>query len=207
MDDSPDTATVLTPQIAEARASVAAVAQAMKAYSDTSGWSDRKPIFELILYLNQIDFDIKVLLDRLLRDPDNRSVWLKYLALVLHETLDTLPKVASGTVRHYNALRTAKTPHPQVIALEQARNAYGRRVRRVKNSGGKMLESVRNTLAAHPRDRKTGMTPLVEWVVEHEENIGNSLSDEHAAFIDYALEIGLAVQAFGHDIQTIVAPH
>ena len=52
-------------------------------------------------YLNHLDYELKVLMDQLLRGPDNRAIWLKYLALVLHEALKDVSVLGRNVVKHF----------------------------------------------------------------------------------------------------------
>lgn len=44
---------------------------------------DHKRYAELVFYMSKLDYDIKVLLLQFLTDPENRSLWERYLALGL----------------------------------------------------------------------------------------------------------------------------
>ena len=94
-------ADVLVQWVPEARENVRVVAETIVGLSGTPGFERVRPLYEYVSYLNHLDYELKVLMDQLLRGPDNRAIWLKYLALVLHEALKDVSVLGRNVVKHF----------------------------------------------------------------------------------------------------------
>jgi len=112
-------------------------------------WESHRPSVELVFYLCKLDYDIKVLTLQALTDPENRSVWERYLALELHEALNTLPKAINRA--RIEMAKPASASHIPLARFDAAAQSYRQTVKEISSDKVFMdaLSRVRNGVAAH----------------------------------------------------------
>ncbi len=183
-----------------AREEATTAAHAYIGLSEQEDWPEHRPMVELMFYLAHVDYELKALLDRVLNDESNRSIWEKYLALAIHEAIDTLPKMISGAVRHAG---TAESPRLSADKLKDVARAYNAAIKPIRSDADfwKALTLVRNSVAAHHLGRGSdGVTPLITWTATTYANSQAGNTTFHSQFVEYGVAVGRAVQDLGENL-------
>lgn len=200
-------ATLLTAGIPDGRENVRTVAEVIVHQERRPEFERVRPLYEFIFYLNHLDYELKVLMDKLLREPKDRAIWLKYLALVLNEALRDVNAIGHGVVKHFVDEGDGRPAHPQVAALTRAINNYSVRVRPVRKQPGfeKRLKEIRDNNAAHHKVKGSlSLQPLVLWTLRQTEALESGEGIQDSEIFLAGLEIGLALQELGAKIQEII---
>lgn len=139
----------LLPAIESARSDWQRVAIEIHQLEKDPDWENLKPAAELILYLTNLDYEIKVLVQRVHVDFDNRGVWEKYLGLALFEGITAVPKVVGRVVTDL-VLKTGRESE-QVARVRAAATLYNAAVRHIRADTDfwALLGRLRNETSAH----------------------------------------------------------
>jgi hypothetical protein len=184
--------------IPEAREKVELAARACEIGSARPRWDSHRPVVEFIFYICKLDYDIKVLLLHFFADPENRTVWERYLAPELHEALYTLPN-AINRARIEIAKPTAAS-HLDLGRYDAAAKAYRHEVKKIRKDKEFMtaLSLVRNGVAAHHGLKKgKGMDASIAWTLNAWRLSQSGVTPFESRFSEYAVKLGRAVQDFG----------
>jgi len=161
-------------------------------------WESQRPVVDLVFYLARLDYDLKVLLLHFLADPDNRTVWERYLALELHEGLQTVPQAISRARREI-----AKPSTPSRLSLarfDAAAGEYRWAVKAIREDVEfyETLTTVRNGVAAHHGMRRgAGMEVGIAWTLSAWNLTESGNTPFQSKFGEYAVKFGRAIQDFG----------
>lgn len=161
-------------------------------------WESHRAGVELIFYLALIDYETKVLAQRLMESADDRYVWEKYAALHLHEVLEQAPRVMSEAIREMSRPDTASKADPE--AYREAARRFGEALRPIRKDATfmKALSMIRNSVAAHHLDRKTStMDPSIGWMLTSATQRRKGDPPLTSQILEYSVKVGFAVQDFG----------
>lgn len=193
-------ATFLKISIAQARERVEFTARIYRELFSLNR-DGHKPVVELIFYLAKLDYDIKVLLHQFLNDPDNRTIWERYLILELHEALQSVPKALSRA-RVYIAQRETESGL-DLVQFDSAAKSYSLATKPINKDKEfiEILTMIRNGVAAHHGlKRGKDMDESIAWILSAEQSRRNGLSPFDSQVTEYAIKLGRAVQTLGQDL-------
>lgn len=162
------------------------------------GWESHRPVVELVFYLCKLDYDIKVLLFQFFIDSKNRTVWERYLALELHEALQTVPKAISRA--RMEIARPGTASHLKLARFDAAAKSYGQEVKAISQDQDfiSALKMVRNGVAAHHGlSRGQGMDTSIAWTLNAWKLTQSDTTPFESQFGEYAVRLGRAIQDFG----------
>lgn len=165
------------------------------------GWESHRPVIELIFYLCKLDYDIKVLLFRFFTDSENRTVWERYLALELHEALQTVPKAINRA--RMEIARPGTASHLNLARFDAAAKSYRHEVKAISADTDFMnaLKMVRNGVAAHHGlSRGQGMDTSIAWTLNAWKLTQSDKTPFESQFGEYAVRLGRAIQDFGENM-------
>jgi hypothetical protein len=139
----------LLPAIESARSDWQRVAIEMHQLEKDPAWDDLKSAAELIMYLTNVDYEVKVLVQRVHVDFDNRGVWEKYLGLALFEGITAVPIVIGRVVA--DLTRRNGRESEQVKRVKSAANSYNAAVKHIRADAAfwTLLGRLRNETSAH----------------------------------------------------------
>lgn len=193
--------TAFKASIPEAREQVEFAARFIETGSSQPGWESHRPVVELIFYLCKLDYDIKVLLFQFLTDPENRTVWERYLALDLHEAIQTVPKAISRA--RMEIARPGTGSQIDLARFDAAAASYRREIKAISGDKDFMsaLSIVRNGVAAHHGlSRGKGMDASIAWTLNAWKLTQSKKTPFESQFGEYAVRLGRAIQDLGQDI-------
>lgn len=184
-----------------ARDNVHLAAQAVAALSKREDWPGHRAGVELVFYLAQLDYEIKVLINQLFTDPLNRAVWEKYLALELHEALETVPQVL-GSMQRSISLPSSPS-HLDLSTVSQAARAYRDAIKLIKADRKfvQALVTIRNSVAAHHKGKGgVGLDGNIAWMMTSLRNESAKASPFDSQIAEYAVALGRAIQDLANTI-------
>ncbi|MCL1898750.1 MAG: hypothetical protein FWG16_08035, partial [Micrococcales bacterium] len=155
--------------------------------------------FELVFYICQTDYELKVLIHRTFSDSANRSVWEKYLGLCVHETIEALPRVLGAVHRAADSDKGLDDGR-----VRQTSRAYNDAIKAIKADKVFMdgLQMIRNSVAAHHVGKaEAGLTVAIEWMLTSWRSADNGLTPMNSQIVEYAVVLGRAVQDLGQGLQ------
>lgn len=164
-------------------------------------WESHRPVIELIFYLCKLDYDIKVLLFQFFTDSENRPAWERYLALELHEALQTVPKAINRA--RIEIARPNTASHLDLTHFDAAAKSYRREVKTISEDTDFMnaLKTVRNGVAAHHGlNRGQGMDTSIAWTLNAWKLTQSGKTAFESQFGEYAIRLGRAIQDFGENM-------
>lgn len=148
-----------------------------------------------------------MLLLHFLTDPDNRTVWERYLALELHEALHTLPKAINRA--RIEIAKPTTASHLKLSRFDAAARAYRHEVKTISGDKSFMhvLSLVRNGVAAHHGLSKgKGMDASIAWTLNAWKLAQSDTTPFQSQFTEYAVTLGRAIQDFGESITSSPPP-
>lgn len=144
----------LAADLDRARTDYEAILIHLSRLSATETDATKRRAMETVATVIATDYELKVLLLKALAEPEDREIWLKYLALVCHAALEELP--------------------PRVGAdFKDAGRSFKDALRPIRDDADfvQNLATIRNKVAAH-RDVVNGDHWLAQWHL-------SQISDKH----------------------------
>lgn len=185
-----------------ARTTVEETAYIIVSARKRADWESHRPGVELIFYLALIDYETKVMVQRLIKSPEDRYVWEKYLALHLHEVLEAVPKAISGAIREMSREGTASHADPEIY--KAAAREFRESIKLITKDTEFMraLKLIRNSVAAHHMDSKSTMDPSVYWMLTSATQRKSGGTPLAGQILEYSVKAAFAVQDFSRTLST-----
>lgn len=150
----------------------------------------------LCFYIAYIDNEVKYMLQAVLSDQKAFIYLDKYLALIMHEAIETLPNLYSD---FFKTLREVESTdgHNRFNReqLTEGYRTYKEAIKPISSDKAFMLclSAVRNSVAAHHLDKDGNIRTLVDWYTEKRQEIGNQNNPGISSFILYAVQVAQAL--------------
>lgn len=164
-------------------------------------WCSHRPGVELIFYFALIDYETKVLVQRLMESSEDRYVWEKYLALHLYEVIGRAPKAISTAIFEMSREETASRADPDIY--KQAAKNFRKAMRNITQDAEFMnaLKIIRNSVAAHHADSKTAtMDPSIYWMLSSASQRKSGGTPLSSQILEYSVKAASAVQDFASTV-------
>lgn len=184
-----------------ARKQVEDVAYFIVSAKKRSDWHSHRPGIELVFYMALIDYESKVLIQRLMDSREDRFVWEKYLALHLHEVLDRVPAAIGATIREMRDTETASRANVELYELAARKLRTDFKPIRQDADFMKALDLIRNSVAAHHVEKKTStMDPSIYWMLTSATQRRNGGSPMSSQIMEHSVTATTAIQDFAHAV-------
>jgi hypothetical protein len=193
----------LSDAVAVARDQWQYVAVEFNAARKLDNWDEVKPAFELILYLTNLDYEIKVLVQRIHVDFANRGVWEKYLGLALYEGISAVPKLTGRVLTHLT--KTVGRDSEQVASIRAAAKAFNAAVLHIKTDKEfwDLLEHLRNETSAHHTGKGDNlMETHALWALTAGLTTVTDVPSSQSKISHRSTELALAARQLVNDIES-----
>ena len=193
----------LSPSIEKARSDWQMTALEFRVHQNRPDWQDYKAALELILYLTNLEYELKVLLQRFHQDFVNGGVWEKYLGLALFEGISAVPRMAAR-VRQDLSTRLGRD-NQTVQNLDAATKRFNLTVKQFKadTEFWQLLVRIRNESAAHHTGKGDNLMEMQAlWALSKGYLGVTGAHSSDSRIGHYALALGRAAQRLGSDLRS-----
>ena len=164
---------------------------------------------ELCFYIAYVDNEIKYILHATLSDQKAFIYLDKYTALIMHEAIETLPKLYSDFFRTLEKVENEDGQNRfDREKLSEGFRGYKETIKPIKNDSAFMqsISTVRNNVAAHHLNKERTIHTLVDWYMAKRQEMGKQNNPGVSSLIVHATKIAQALyplaQSLIHAIQT-----
>ena len=150
----------------------------------------------LCFYIAYIDNEVKYMLQAVLSDQKAFIYLDKYLALIMHEAIETLPDLYSD---FFKTLREVESKDGynrfDREQLTEGYRTYKEAIKPISSDKAFMqrLSAVRNRVAARHLDKDGNIHTLVDWYTEKRQEIGKQNNPGISSFILYVAQVSQAL--------------
>ena len=192
--------------------SLADGARLVRHFAQSGFHKAHRHLTELAYYTLHVSVETEAFLMTAFRQPHRREVWEKYLALVLVEAVETVPKLSnrlSGALHRNQQAADAGEPFVslpfRVKAFREMDSAYRQVATSVRQDEDyEAIKRVRNSVAAHHLGRGGDMAPLVTWtLVMHGQQVSEPPTPT-GPIIRLSERVAKAANAYGHGLVALV---
>ena len=193
----------LSPSIEKARSDWQMTALEFRAHQNQSDWRDHKAAMELILYLANLEYELKVLLQRFHQDFVNGAVWEKYLGLALFEGVTAVPRMAARVRQDLS--RKLGRDNEMVLNFDAATKRFNLTAKqfRADTEFWQLLMRIRNESAAHHTGKGDNLMEMQAlWALSTGYLGVTGAHSSESRIGRYALELGRAAHRLGSDLRS-----